>query len=387
MALVQALLAALTRSVGRLLNTAFSWATVILFGRVSQERQIYVSAIAFGSVIWLVSLVGVVFPSIGTFLVAFVPLPDWVDKKWVRIAMLAAAAMLPAIVGVVSIFMLEKGRRPRGGAAKSKAILKGYPYTIGLAMTLAMMTVFAPIIKIRALAKRWTSEHVPVMVKSQDYLDIVGSVQRALHAGGLSTERRRASWMLRIPTKILTVFAGGAVENLVAEQMTTLRGDAIEVVLHPSDLIINGRAGTAARARAIVAEKLVFTPANLTWDRQANELEDRLTAVWQSRDSHSARERRETIRGVENDLHRLEMPYEEWEVLFRELLLLQRALDSPSASAESSAAIEETDRVASAATMQAPALSSGTRVLVAAASICVLVVTYVVRKTLGLAQI
>ena len=51
MALIQALVAALTRSAGKLLNTAFSWATVLLFGRVSESRQIYVSAIAFGSAI------------------------------------------------------------------------------------------------------------------------------------------------------------------------------------------------------------------------------------------------------------------------------------------------------------------------------------------------
>jgi hypothetical protein len=130
-----------------------------------------------------------------------------------RVAMLAAFAFLPAFVGVVAIFMLDQSRRPKGGAATLRAVLRGYPYTIGLATTLAMMTVFAPIIKIRALAKRWTSEHVPVIVKSQDYLDVVGAVQRALDAGGLKTERRRASWMLRIPTKILTVFARSAVED------------------------------------------------------------------------------------------------------------------------------------------------------------------------------
>jgi hypothetical protein len=38
---------------------------VLLFGRVPADRQIYVSAIAFGSVIWLVVLVGVAFSERG----------------------------------------------------------------------------------------------------------------------------------------------------------------------------------------------------------------------------------------------------------------------------------------------------------------------------------
>ena len=326
MALLQALLAALTRSAGKLLNTAFSWATVLLFGRVSESRQIYVSAIAFGSAIWLVVLLGVAFPSLGAVLLSFVTLPDWVDKTWVRLAMLAAVVILPAVVGVMSILMLDKERRPRGTAQTIATILKGYPYTIGLAMTLAMMTVFAPIIKVQALRRRWTSEHVPVIVKPRDYAGIVDAIQQALAEGGIETERRRASFMLRVPTKILTLFARGALSDLVADQMAKLCSEAVEIVLHPSDLIINGRKGTAARTRAIIAERLVFTPAYLTWDKEANQIEDRCRAVWDARHTHPAQWLDDDVRAIGADLRRLELPYEEWDVLFRELLLLEREL-------------------------------------------------------------
>jgi hypothetical protein len=327
MVLVQALIAALTRSAGKLLNTAFSWATVLLFGRVSESRQIYVSVIAFGSVIWLLALVGVAFPVLGTFLLSFVPLPQWVDKTWVRLAMLAAVVVLPALVGVLSILMLEKNRRPRGASATTTAILKGYPYTVGLAMTLTMMIVFAPIIKVRTLSRRWTSEHVPVVVKPPDYAHVVDAIQRALAEGGIRTDRGKASWMLRGPTKILTLFARGAISDLVSDQMVLLFSATVEVVLHPSDLIINGRAGIAARARAIVAARLVFTPAYLTWDKEANEIEDRLRAVWNARRTRPMHTLDEEVRAVEADLHRIELPYEEWDVLFREVLLLERELN------------------------------------------------------------
>jgi len=48
MAIVQALLALVFRSAGRLLNMVFGWATMMLFGKVPQDRQIYLSIIAFG---------------------------------------------------------------------------------------------------------------------------------------------------------------------------------------------------------------------------------------------------------------------------------------------------------------------------------------------------
>src|SRR5919198_2608122 len=84
MAIVQALLAALFRSAGKLLNMAFGWATIMLFGKVPQDRQLYLSVIAFGSVIWLVGLVAIVFPGFGAFLLAFVTLPPWVNRAWIR---------------------------------------------------------------------------------------------------------------------------------------------------------------------------------------------------------------------------------------------------------------------------------------------------------------
>src|SRR4029079_19549328 len=76
MALVQALLAMVFRSAGKLLNPAFGWATVLLFGRVPEARQISLSGVAFGSVLWLIALVGVAFPAVASFLVSFVSPPE-----------------------------------------------------------------------------------------------------------------------------------------------------------------------------------------------------------------------------------------------------------------------------------------------------------------------
>jgi hypothetical protein len=65
MAIIQALLAAVTRSAGKAPQFRFCVGHGAVV-RAGEDRQIYVSAIAFGSVIWLVVLVGVAFPSVGT---------------------------------------------------------------------------------------------------------------------------------------------------------------------------------------------------------------------------------------------------------------------------------------------------------------------------------
>src|SRR3954452_717771 len=103
---LQAILTALLRQTGRLLNTLFGWATSLLFGKVPEKRQLYLSVIALGAVVWIVVVLGIVFPRLAAFLLAFVPLPAWI-ADWTRLIMLALAVILPPAVGFVSLFLVD----------------------------------------------------------------------------------------------------------------------------------------------------------------------------------------------------------------------------------------------------------------------------------------
>ena len=324
MVLVQAVFAMLFRSAGRLLNTAFGWATMMLFGRVPQDRQIYLSLVTFGSVIWLVAVAGIAFPRLATFLIAFVALPDWIDRRWIRIAMTVAAVVIPAIVGLIAVRLVDSEDRPKGAGGFVKTVLRGYPYTIGLAITLLMMTIFAPVLKVRDLMRRWTTQHVPVMVEPVDYPIVVDDIDQALRDGGIPMARGRPSWMLRLPTRLLAWFAGSAVGDLVARRLTRLYAPTGEVLLHPSDLVISGPKSDAAHIRAIIAERVTFTRAYLTWSAEANELEDALRRVWEGLDGGDGIQALAQIGVIEERMRKLSLPYEEWEVLFRQKLQVER---------------------------------------------------------------
>jgi hypothetical protein len=328
---VQALIAGISRSAGKILNTAFGWATVMLFGRIPQDKQINLSVITFGSLLWVLALIGTAFPSVGTWLLGFVKLPHWVNPDWVRLAMIVGIFAIPLAIGVGAVLMLPEEQKPKGEGYVF-AILRGYPYTVGLAITLVMLLVLAPVLKVRNILRRWTDRHVPVIVEPQHYPRVVQDLHHALERGGLSTRALPASWMIRVPTRVLTFFAGGSVKNLVAERLTTLVGPTIEILLHPSDLAISGRELDVARTQAILATNLTFTQAYLTWDKEANDLEDRLRRIWDGfrRQAHridgSVEQDWDDLDVVENDLKHLKLPYEEWEVVYREILTVRVAL-------------------------------------------------------------
>ncbi len=329
MAILQAILTGISRATGRILNTAFGWATVVLFGKVPQSRQIYLSIIAFGSVIWLVVVIGIVFPAVGTFLLAFAPLPKSVNPNWIRLAMLAGALVIPLLTGLLSLKLLDPEDQPCG-VEKLRAVGRGYLFTLGLAITLVLLTVFTPIMKVQTMSRRWITEHVPILVEPDDYDGVVDEIQRALKTSGRHTERRPITWMLSVPTKVLTMFAGGVSAKLIGDRLVTLASRDMEVLLHPSDMVISGRKLDVTHVRAALMEQLAFSRAYLTWDKDANALEDRIRRVWDQlraqRDGEVPAESVRELQAVEKSLREADLPYEEWQVLNRGKLLVERGM-------------------------------------------------------------
>lgn len=321
MAIVQLLLAVFSRTAGRILNTAFAWATIALFGSVPPRRQLYLSVMAFGAMAWLISVIGIAFPSFATFLLAFVAVPAWVRPGWIRLVMVAAAVVSPLLVGGMSLLALDRGERP----PRLEALRRGYPVTIGLSLTLVMLLVFVPILKARGALRRWTTAHVPVLVKPEDYSEVLGQLESVLAAEGWPTARVPASWMLRVPMHVFGALAGRAIP-IVADELTTLRGDGLEVTLHPSDLILSGPNADVMRVRARLAERLAFSRLYMTWTAEAQRLEEILRDIWSGPETLNGHPRTEGLRAVDRDLRTAELPYEEWEVLFRKALLAERRL-------------------------------------------------------------
>jgi hypothetical protein len=318
-AILAPLLAFIGRFVGKFLNMAFSWASVMLFGRVPASKQLLLSGISLGAIAWIAVLVGVLLPSVGTFLLAMVPLPDWVDEGWVRLAMLVLAVVLPLVIGFAGLFMLEPGDRP-AGIGQVGAVFRGYPYAAVLALVLLTMLVVAPLRKVRSIIKRWEDEHMPVLIQPGGYDEVATDLERALDGAGLEIGRGRAPWILELPSRLLAAVGGGSVRRLVPDQLFVLKNRSLEVTLHPADVVMSGRREYVARARAAIATRMTFTAAYMTSTKESQQVEDVLRAVAEQRAPGGA------LAAVDDRLANLTIPHDEWEVLYRQRLQVERDL-------------------------------------------------------------
>jgi hypothetical protein len=333
MAFLAAIFGFVGRFAGRVLTTTLGWASTLLFGRVPKEREVVLALVTFGSVVWAALVVGVILPEIGAFLVAAVPAPDIVDRGWIRLAMLIGALLVPAIVGAASLFVLAPADRPRGRALVGQ-VVRGYPLCAALAITLVILAVVGIVRFIHHRAIGWVDAHVPIVVHPGGYDRVVADLERALADAGLAVERRPAPRALALPGRMLGRIAGPGIRSMVPDRLVDLVGPGLEIGLYPSDISIGGKKIVVARARAAIATRLTATAASMTTTAEAQAIEAKLEALTAPRRAGSlpgtevpdVATTRRALEAIDEELAILTVAHDEWEILYRQRLQVERDL-------------------------------------------------------------
>ena len=302
-----ALFAFLTRQVTRLVQLAFGWATLVLFGQVSKDKQLLLSFMALLALVWPIALVGVALPSVGTFLLGLVTVPDWLNT-WVRWGMIALAVLAPLGVGFLAIKLREQTPK---GLSLVAALFAGYPNAFALAVVLLWLMIVTPVMKLITVARRQESAHIPIAVKPGGYDAVVDDLRAALERAGIVVRHAFAPWPLTLPGRILALVGGAGVKALVPQHLSQLRAPDFVMTVHPMDLALSGKRRALAHGRAALVRELTFTQAYQTWTKEAHEMEDALT---------SAADGKTDVGAIGARLHDLDIPFEEWEILYRMLL-------------------------------------------------------------------
>ncbi|HYK97010.1 MAG TPA: hypothetical protein VEU77_01325 [Candidatus Acidoferrales bacterium] len=304
---IGALFAFVGRQIGRLLQLAFNWATLVLFGQVAKDKQLFLSLMAALSLVWPVALAGVAIPSVGTFLLGFVTVPDWADL-WVRIGMLVLALLAPLGVGYCAIRLRDSAPH---GAGIARALFAGYPSALALAVVLVWLMVVTPVTQVMALLRRWDTAHVAIAVKPGAYDTVVDDLRAALERADLPVRHTFAPWPFTLPGRVLALVGGAGVRALVPQHLSQLRGAQFVMTIHPMDLSLSGKTRALARARSAIVRELTFTHAYQTWTKEAQRIEDDLL---------KAADYRVELAPIGDRINAADIPFEEWEILYRMLL-------------------------------------------------------------------
>jgi hypothetical protein len=303
------------------------WAVGALFGQTTRREGLFLSLIVVAALAWPILLVGIAAPKIAVQMIAVVPLPDGVPSWTVRLGWMGLALLIPLGVGVA--VSIETPLAMRRGSAVLR-VMRGFPLTIGLASAFAIIFVSVPIMRIAALVRRQKSADIPLIMSAFAYHEVAAKICEVLNRQGLPLQAAEPGWWVSAPMRLLTWLGGEALRSHVPNRFAHFVSHELTLTLYPSGLVLRGNPARLTWAHGLVAEAVVHTEGLQTTDPRAQALEQRLRPLWRSYDldptgrAKSGELARE-LEHITRALRTLEVDWDDWQVLYRQILQLGRA--------------------------------------------------------------
>lgn len=313
MVLIQALFALLRRSLGSVLKAIFGWATLALFGEVREDERTLLTATVGAAAVWPFLVTGTVFPRQAALFLTIVPVPKGAPEQVVRVIWIVLTLIVPLGVGWA---LSRRHRRPEGGAWKS--VLMGFPASLGIGIAFLIACVAVPVRKIAAMARGRKDEHVPLAIAPEEYSSTVDLLCAALDRSGIRLSPRRPPWATRALGRILHAFAGQVLGAYLPERLEFLWSPHLELTFYPNGVRVSGTEGRTARAHALLAETATASPALQCMSPEGQKVEKRLKALWENR--RQGPEIDEAIQREGRRLAAASLDYDDWQILYRELM-------------------------------------------------------------------
>ena len=327
--ILQALLGLLTKSAGKILNAVFGWSVRALFGRTSSTEETFLSGLVGAAVAWPLLVAGVIAPRIAALVLAFVPLPHWVPSWIVRLVWLGLALLVPLAMGIA---VTARGSTAMAKEPVLKRLVRGFPITIGLAAAFLIMFVSVPVMRLGAVLRRKTSADVPLVTEADEYHRVAAAVVDTLNRHGFALQAAPAGWWVSAPTRLLGWFGGEAFRKFVPARFEFYREPRLAVSFYTSGTLLEGPATQVARAHGLVAEAAAMTDGLQTQHPAPQDLEKQIKEVWKVFAVDPVAHRRAPrllarVGELGEALGKLDTEFDEWQVLYRQLLQLDRALN------------------------------------------------------------
>jgi hypothetical protein len=327
MAILQALIALLQKSLGKVLEALFGWSVMAVFGRVSRKEQTLLSAAVAAAAAWPILLVGAIFPKPMALVVALLPIPKGAPQEIVRAIWIALAIAVPMGVGLVF--------RNRSRSKKKPPLLRrlaaGFSITAALAAAFLIVCVAVPWRKLLALMAGWNQGDLALISPPGRYHEIADELLKALRRAGFALKRSIPPWHARVLSRLMRGLGGETISSEVPEKLEVFRGRELEITLYPGGVTVRGQKIEVARVQAVIAERAPRTPGLETTSAEAQKVEERIRKLWEEHGPGEGESRatpgekqspavRKRLLELFETVAELDVDYDEWETVYRQAL-------------------------------------------------------------------
>ncbi|HSN28966.1 MAG TPA: hypothetical protein VLT45_21915 [Kofleriaceae bacterium] len=281
MAIISVLFSFLARKINNIIQAIFGWSVTALFGKLQRRAQVLVTVALVASLAWPLFVLGAFAPRVAGWAIAFVPLHKLVGATALRIVWLTLAVLTPVLVGILVHIAAPNHK---GGLARSA--VNGYPIAVGFFAAFVVVAVTVPVIKIAAIVRRWSDEHVYLQPHDGCYEEVIECLAEASRRAGFEPTISDAPGHMVIATTIMRTFARGAVAPFVSNKLRRVTSDGLQIYLYPADLLLRGKPTTVARVRAMFGRTKIDKHAYLVASPESQSVADELSRITQLLESH-----------------------------------------------------------------------------------------------------
>ncbi|MBV8758302.1 MAG: hypothetical protein JO257_13535 [Deltaproteobacteria bacterium] len=302
----------LAKKLSNIIQAIFGWSVTALFGKLPRRAQLLVTVALVASLAWPVFVLGAFAPKLAGWVVAFVPLHKLIGATVLRIIWLSLAVLTPVIVGIL-VHIAAPLRK--GGLAR--AAVNGYPIAIGFFLSFLVVVVTVPTIKIAAIVRRWSDEHVYLQPHDGKYDEVIECLVEAVRRAGHQPTISDAPRHMVLATSIMRTFARGAVAPFVSNTLRRVTSDGLMIYLYPADLLLRGTPSTVARVRAMFGRTKIDKYAYLVASPESQSIADelsRITKILEDTSDNGALLPTRLMQCYQRLMH-LDIPYDEFVAL------------------------------------------------------------------------
>ena len=316
MAIISLLLSFIGKKIGSIIQAIFGWSVTALFGRLPGKKQVAVSIALLVSIAWHVFVLGLFFPAVAGWALAFLPVEKWLGPVVMRIVWGALAFLAPLLVGGLAHWAAPT---TKGGVARSLA--NGYPLALGFFVAFLITVVTVPLVKLASILRGWDDQHVYLQPRVGRYDSVLRELAESCARAGLLPEVTEVPLSMALSTKVLKLFAHGMVSPIVAEQVKCVRAKDLEMYLYPSDLLLRGSAENVALVRAMLTRTQVDADAYLVGSEPGQCIQDELGRLIEIIVSHEKKHRDvgrmagSRLVDIWNEMNQSKLPFDEWVML------------------------------------------------------------------------
>lgn len=314
------------QAISRSASFALGWATSLYFGQVPGRQGRMLSVVSLVAAGWVILILGFAVPIFtGAALEAAGVIDDNFDVEWIHYAGLVAAIIgVPPVVAAITVW--GEFHEDRSPSTWVGLIPMSYPATAMLGASVLQMVAFTPYL----LFQRWRHKRKYVqlslvMREGADDDALVEALRDALRSIGIDdVEVAQASGPKVWPMRTVGFAAEHLLGAVVRGEPMKLEAGDVEIFAYATNISIQGPKEETYRVRAAIDRRLGFHDAYLTWNDNAQEIENALLVAHQEADG-DVEVLRDRLDEIQADMDTESLNGEEWNVLYRRRLQIELA--------------------------------------------------------------